>query len=190
MTENLPPANPLCWPETQLRSRSRVRSAFRTKLDGAVKNVTTSLRLFGNDCGKAMGAVSVTCNASLFSHNPSDPGVAVWFMWDGGMRCIAVDRYETLPENLQAIHHVIEARRTEMKHAGIEMVRTTFKGFLALPPPPQGQRWHDVLGVPPNATAEAISEARKALARTHSGDEARMTAINVAHDQGMKGLTK
>jgi hypothetical protein len=185
----LPPPFPLCWPDSQRRTASRERSQFRTKLDGAVKNVRESLRLFGADSGKAMGRCVVTMNATAFDDGAgADPGVAVWFEWDGAVRCMAVDRYASIAENLQAIHHVLEARRVELRHAGIEMARTTFKGFLALPAPPGSVPWHQVLGVSPNATADEISAARKRLAREHSSDEARMAKINVAHDEGMKSL--
>ena len=183
----LPPPFPLAWPDGQNRTRYRDRSQFRTKLDGAIKNVRDSLRLFAADSGKAMGRVEVTCNASLMGNTPADPGVAVWFVWDGQTRCIAVDRYPTVAENLQAIHHVLEARRVELRHAGIEMARTAFKGFIALPAPPGKKAWHEVLGVAPTATAAQINDARKGLARQHAGNEAAMREINVAHDEGMEG---
>lgn len=186
MTDHLPTAaNPLAWPDGQPRRKARERSAFRTKMDGAIKNVRDSLRFFASDSGRQLQGLVVTSNASLFDHSPADPGVAVWFIWDGAVRCIAVDRYLTVAENLQAIHHVLEARRVELRHAGIEMARTAFKGFIAALPPP-GPRWYMVLGVAPDATKEAISAARKALAREHSADEAKMQAINVAHDEGMR----
>lgn len=186
MANQLPPPYPLAWPDGQRRTTSREKSAFRTKLDGAIKNVRDSLRLFAQDSGRAMGAIEVTCNVSLMGGTASDPGVAVWFVWDGQTRCIAVDRYLTVAENLQAIHHVLEARRVELRHAGIEMARTAFKGFIALPAPPGKKRWFEVLGVEQGATKEQISEARKRLARQHHGDDSAMQAINVAHDEGMQ----
>lgn len=185
----LPPPFPLAWPDSQNRTRSRDRSQFRTKLEGAIKNVRDSLRLFAADSGKTMGQVEVSCNVSLMGGTPTDPGVAVWFVWDGATRCIAVDRYQTVAENLQAIHHVLEARRVELRHAGIEMARTAFKGFLALPPPPDRKPPHHVLGIKPDATADQISAARKAKARELHGNDAAMTEVNVAHDEMMEGLT-
>jgi hypothetical protein len=62
-------------------------------------------------------------HASLGASRPSDPGVAVWFTWDGLGVCIAVDRYQTVEANLQAIHHIIEARRTELRHGTLALVR-------------------------------------------------------------------
>lgn len=86
----LPPPFPLAWPDGQNRTRNRERSQFRTKLEGAIRNVRDSLRLFATDSGKAMGQIEVTCNVSLMGGTPTDPGAAVWFVWDGQTRCIAL----------------------------------------------------------------------------------------------------
>jgi len=187
MTDPFPPY-PLLWPEGQRRTQTRIKSQFRTKLDGAVKNVKDSLRLFGEDSGKALSGLVVTSNASMFNQSPADPAVAVWFTWDGATRCICVDRYQSVAENLQAIHHVLEARRVELRHAGIEMVRTTFKGFIAALPAPGDRPWHEVLGVPATATADQIDAAWKARARDLAarGDEVQMKELNVARDKAKK----
>ncbi len=71
---------------------------------------------------------------------PKDAGVAVWFEWDKALRCIAVDRYDVIPQNVQAIHHLIEADRTKMRYGGLEIVRASFKGHIALPAP-GGRPW-------------------------------------------------
>jgi hypothetical protein len=65
-------------------------------------------------------------------------------------RPAALHRRRSLPEaedNLQAIHHVLEARRTEMRHGGLHVVRQTFKGFTALPAPPGKRTWREVFGL-------------------------------------------
>ncbi|GAA5124563.1 hypothetical protein JIN84_12845 [Luteolibacter yonseiensis] len=136
------PAFPLCWPDRFPRAKARVSSSFKTQLAGAIKNVQCSLKLFGSDSGKAVGDVVISSNCSLGVDNPSDPGVAVWFTWEGKQVCIAVDRYAKLEANLQAIHHIIEARRTELRHGGLEIIRATFTGFLALPAPAPKPWWH------------------------------------------------
>ena len=185
---NIPPY-PLAWPDTQKRTATRVKSQFRTGLIGAMKNVADSLKSFANDSGRKLEYIQITSNAGLFDSNPADPGIAVWFQWDGAMRCIAVDRYLTVAENLQAIHHVLEARRVELRHAGIEMVRTTFRGFVAALPAPGDKPWHVVLGVDPGATKDQISAAYKARARELNGrqDDGQIQELNVARDKAMKG---
>ena len=184
---NIPPY-PLAWPDEQRRSASRVKSAFRTNLDGAIDNVRKSLRLFAEDSGRKLEGIQITTNMGLFDAHPKDPGIAVWFIWDGALRCIAVDRYMTVAENLQAIHHVLEARRVEMRHAGIEMVRTTFRGFVAALPAPGERPWHEILGVSPSATTAEIAAAYKDMARKYAqdGSDDKLSELNVARDRAMK----
>lgn len=181
------PPYPLLWPEGIKRTARPVSSQFKTTLHKAMSNVQDSLRRFSADSGQKITDLQITSNVGLIG-KPDDPGIAVWFNWDGDMRCIAVDKYAKVEENLQAIHHVIEARRTELRHAGIEMVRTTFKGFrTALPAPDAKKPWHDVLGVDPNATQDQVHAAYKALARKHTGTEF-MTDLNVARDDAVASL--
>lgn len=184
----LPPPYPLAWPEHQRRTQNRVKSAFKVEFSTAQRNVLTSLRLFAQDTNTKLEDARITASVGLMDMTaPTDPGIAVWFVWDGEVRCIAVDRYLTVRENLQALHHVLEARRTEFRHAGIEMVRTTFRGFRAALPAPGAAQWWTILGVPQTATADQINAAFKAKARElgATGNEAARTELNVARDKGL-----
>ena len=185
------PPYPLAWPEGLPRTERKVASQFRTSLSGALVDVRKSLAAFGGDTGRKVTDVVITSNvAGLGFAPPTDTGVSVWFEWDGERRCIAVDRYEKVQCNLQAIHHILEARRTEMRHGGLHIVRQTFKGFAALPAPEQ---WWQVLGVGMQATAAEINEAYRKKARTAhpdtGGSEADMARLNAARDEGMKNPT-
>ena len=126
-------AYPLHWPQGFPRAKLRERGAFKTTLAGALDNVQGSLRRFASDSGRKLENVVMSSNVTLGASSPADPGVAVWFTWDGLGVCIAVDRYQTVEANLQAIHHIIEARRTELRHGTLALVRASFAGFLALP---------------------------------------------------------
>ena len=108
----------------------------------------------------------VTSNVSLMERNPKDSGVAVYFTWDGLSTCIAVDRYQRIEENLQAIHHVVEAERTKLRHGGLNLVRAAFRGYAALPPPssPVTDPWV-VLGVKRGASAPDIESAYRERAK-------------------------
>lgn len=180
-------AHPLQWPDGLPRTTSRATSQFKTTLSAALDNVRKSLELFGRDSEKAVSNVILSSNVTLGATSPADPGVAAWFTWDAEQRCIAVDRYPKVQDNLQAIHHIIEARRTEMRHGGLHIVRQTFKGFVALPAP-AGGNWRDVLGlVPGKRVTMAEVEARyRELAPTHhpdrGGDPANMAGLNAARD--------
>jgi hypothetical protein len=165
-------AFPLAWPEGLARTERPVTSQFRTSLAGALKNVRTSIEAFGRDSGKPVADIILSSNCTLGVDRPVDPGVAAWFTWDGAQRCIAVDRYPKPEDNLQAIHHILEARRTEMRHGGLHIVRQTFKGFTALPAPNAGNRppWREVLGLNGNPSREQIEAAYREKAKTAHPD--------------------
>lgn len=183
---------PLAWPETMPRARMREAGRFQTTLAGAIKNVQGSLRLFASDSGKALSNVVISSNVTLGQNTPSDPGVAVWFTWDGLSICIPVDRYQKVEANLQAIHHIIEARRVELRHGTLALVRATFTGFTALPSPSRKKTWREVLGILPDAAVskEAVEAcyrqaAKKAHPDSPSGSHDKMTALNRARDEAL-----
>lgn len=176
---------PLAWPDGFPRnSGSRHAGAFKTGLTAALKNVRDSLRLFGQDSGRAVTEVSITSNVTLGGMVGGDPGIAVWFNWDGEQRCIAVDRYAKPEANLQAIHHVIEARRVEMRHGTLALIRATMKGFSLSLPAPGRKAWHEVLSVLPGASMEEIEAAyRRLAAERHpdrGGSHEMMSDLNAA----------
>lgn len=167
-------AYPLSWPPGFPRSQKRVKSSFRTSLGGALKNVKGSIEAFARESGKPASGIILSSNCTLGDDSPADPGVAVWFSWDGIQVAIPVDRYLKVEENLQAIHHVIEARRTELRHGGVHIVRATFMGFKALPPPSAqaGRDWRTVLGVPADdSRISTATAAWKALQKQHHPDK-------------------
>lgn len=182
-------AYPLQWPDKFPRTTVRESSRFNTTLSGALTKVQNSLRLFASDSGKKIDGLVISSNYSLGASNPADPGVAVYFLWDGLQVCIPVDRYRKLEENLTAIHHVIEARRTELRHGTLALVRASFAGFAALPPP-NGKSWRDVLGIRGPATKETVQSAyRKLAAERHpdvGGSEAMMSELNLARDAALR----
>lgn len=167
-------AYPLTWPRAFPRAKEREGGLFRTTLPAALKNVQTSLELFAKDSGKALSSLVISSNVSLGATNPDDPGVAVWFTWDGLGVCVAVDRYSRVEANLQAIHHIIEARRVELRHGTLALVRATFAGFLALPAPAP-RAWHEVLMVPkdvPRADLDAAYRRERSKAHPDKGGSA------------------
>lgn len=183
-------AYPLQWPDFIQRSTRRESGQFKTTLSAALENVRRSLRLFGSDSGKPVADIVLSSNVSLGHEKPADPGIAVWFKWDGEQRCIPVDRYLTPAANLQAIHHIVEARRVELRHGTLALVRASMRGFQALPAP-GSTLWWEVLGLFPTATAPQIEAAFKKLARERHPDVAggshdMMADLNRARDAGLK----
>lgn len=183
------PPYPLVWPDGLPRTERKASSQFRTSLSAAIKNVQKSLAAFGGDTGRAVSNISVTSNVGGIAFSaPADTGVAIWFDWEGAQRCIAVDRYPKVEDNLQAIHHILEARRTEMRHGGLHIVRQTFKGFMALPAPEGAKSWREVLNLTGPVTAGDIDRAYREKAGTAHPDKGgtadAMALLNRARDEG------
>lgn len=184
------PAFPLQWPEGFPRTQLREVGQFRSSISAALGNVENSLKLFGSDSKKLISNMVLSSNVTLGVQRPDDPGVAAWFAWDGETRCIAVDRYKTPEANLQAIHHVLEARRTELRHGTLALVRASMKGFtLLLPGPNSPKPWHEVLGVSMSASASEIEAAYRDRAKTahpdRGGSNVAMAALNAARAQAL-----
>lgn len=189
-------AYPLTWPETMPRQKLREGGKFRTSLSAALKNVEGSLRAFGRDSGKNVTGIVLSSNFTLGVSKPADPGVAVWFVWDGLQVCIPVDRYSSVEANLQAIHHIIEARRVELRHGTLALVRATFSGFAALPAPGAKRSWREVLGFnaerPGAITSERIDGAFRLCAKkAHpdaGGSDDAMAELNQARADALKEI--
>lgn len=187
------PPFPLAWPDGLPRTERKAASQFRTTLSGAIGNVKKSLTAFSQDTGRKVTDLAVTSNvAGIAFEPPKDTGVAVWFEWEGAQRCIAVDRYPKVEDNLQAIHHILEARRTEMRHGGLHIVRQTFKGFVALPAPEGSKPWREVLGLAGPVTKAEIDKAyRDRAAKAHpdtGGSAEAMTALNRARAEAKAAI--
>lgn len=163
---------PLSWPPGFPRSQSREYGRFKSSYNAARENVEKSLRLFAADSRKVVSNLVLSSNQTIGGSDPRDPGVAVWFMWDNMQVCIPVDRYGSVAANLQAIHYIIEARRVELRHGTLALVRATLTGFQALPAP-SGKHWRDVLALASDArgTREEIEAAYLRLASTRHPDK-------------------
>ncbi len=187
---------PLAWPENMARWKgTRQPGAFKTTLAGAMENVRDSLRRFGADSEKPVSDVVISSNVTLGESSPADPGVAIWFKWDGLSVCIPVDRYSKVQANLQAIHHIIEARRTELRHGTLALVRATFTGFAALPAPGGRKSWREVLGIIPSGPVvkQSVEAAYRRLAADRhpdkpGGSNEAMAELNAARDAALKEI--
>lgn len=185
-------AYPLTWPDHVPRHKAhqRGRSAFKTTVAKALDNVNNSLRLLGENSGKPVKNVVISSDYALGDTNPDDPGVAVYFTWDDVRTCIPVDRYDKLCDNLQAIHHVIDADRTKLRHSGIHLIRAAFRGYAALPPPEEGNArpWHIVLKIPEDAPAALVEKQYKKMRSDYhpdrpNGDAAMFDEITKAYQE-------
>lgn len=171
MTDTIPPY-PLQWPQGMPRTSAmrRSRSPFRTGFTQAVANVVKSLQGFQRDSGLKIEHPVLSSNVDLMGRMlDNDPGVAAWFQMDSQWVAFGVDRFPDAASNVQAIHHIIEARRVELRYGGLAIVRQTFKSFISLPAP-VGSHWSDILGVPRNATSAQIDDAFRLKAKSAHPD--------------------
>ena len=119
---------------------------------------------------------------------PSDPGAAVYWIDRAApgcpTRCMAIDRYDRVADNLAAIAATLDAMRAIERHGGAEILDRAFTGFTALPGPTPDKPWHVILGVPAHASADHVrANYRKARSSFHpdrGGDAETFNAIQSA----------
>ncbi len=121
---------------------------------------------------------------------PEDTGVAVYWRVGHGTRCMAIDRYDLVQDNLAAIAATLDAMRAIERHGGATILDRAFAGFVALPAP---TAWWQVLELKDHhATRAQITDAHRRLAMQHhpdrGGDAERMADINAARDQGLEAI--
>lgn len=186
--------HPLKWPPGVRRTdpARREKGQFKTDESKAAENVRRSLRAFSTDSGKPLENINATANRpgggdflNPTTSGPKDPGVAIWFRWDGLDVCFAVDRYTTVAANLQAIHHIVEARRVELRHGTFAMARASFEGFRALPAP-AGETWWQVLGVKEDDPPNVIHAAYRQKSKDNQHGDSGQARLNMARDTGMR----
>jgi DnaJ domain len=195
---------PLCWPEGWRRAAQRKEAQFNMhelRSDGSKGarwlTIPDAIRRVESELGrlnvKPDDVVISTNIRPTLSGTPAsrgqgsnvvDPGVAVYWRKGRQQRCMAVDRYTTVADNLAAIAATLRAMRAIERHGGAEILDRAFTGFVALPAPEQ---WFQVLGVRAGASADEIDSAYRRLAMEHhpdrGGDPAQMARINAARDE-------
>jgi hypothetical protein len=104
---------------------------------------------------------------------PSDPGAAVYWQKRGQqMRCMAIDQYYRVADNLAAIAATLDAMRAIERHGGAAILDRAFKGFAALPEK-ASQHWRNTLGISPDvkASIDLVEDRFRALAHVHHPDK-------------------
>lgn len=121
---------------------------------------------------------------------PDDPGVAVYWGQGQKARCIAVDRYDRVADNLAAVAATLEAMRAIERHGGAAILDRAFTGFTALPAPEQP--WQTLGLETSRPTRQQIDDAHRRLASKHhpdkGGDSNEMGRINAARDELYRSL--
>jgi len=127
---------------------------------------------------------------------PIDPGVAVYWRrgTQGEMRCIAIDIYNDVADNLAAVAATLEALRAIERHGGAQVQERSFRGFAALPQSTR-RHWKDVLGL--NNLGRQIHESdiraayRIASLGAHpdrGGSHEAMAELNKAREEALREI--
>ena len=197
-----PTRYPLQWPEGWKRTQSYQRKAATfsrqgkalTVFDG-VQRVLDELQRLGVHQDDVVVSTNLQTRLDGLPRSnqarPGDPGVCVyWKPAKSPMRCMAVDRYDEVQDNLAAVAATLEAMRSIERHGGAAILDRAFTGFAALPAPAGGKRdWWTVLELPSTASQAEIRDAFNRLAREHhpdrGGTDERMAEIIRARDEAL-----
>ena len=197
-----PTRYPLQWPEGWKRTQSYQRKAATfsrqgkalTVFDG-VQRVLDELQRLGVHQDDVVVSTNLQTRLDGLPRSnqarPGDPGVCVyWKPAKSPMRCMAVDRYDEVQDNLAAVAATLEAMRSIERHGGAAILDRAFTGFAALPAPAGGKRdWWTVLELSSTASQAEIREAFNRLAREHhpdrGGSDERMAEIIRARDEAL-----
>lgn len=181
------PAYPLQWPtgwqrtpidgraygrfgKQETRKRSWSDSTYRSKERLSIADAVGRVRRQLASMGVVDDDLVISTNLALRldglprsgQPEPKDAGAAVyWQTRDGATRCMAIDRYQRVADNLAAIAATLDAMRAIERHGGAEILDRAFTGFAALPD--QSEDWRAVLGVPAGAPRAAVDEAYRRL---------------------------
>jgi hypothetical protein len=197
---------PLSWPAGWQRAKHRSRANFGRKgskgwkesltVSQAVERVRAELQRLNVREGDSVISTNLELRLDGYPRSnqgePSDPGVAVYWLERGQRdqepKCMAIDRYDRVADNLAAIAATLEAMRAIERHGGGEILSRAFAGFTALPAPIDVRTWWQVLDVADNSHAADVEAAyRRLRSAAHpdrpGGDAQRFNEVQAAYEQ-------
>jgi hypothetical protein len=130
-------AFPLAWPAGWPRARRKSSAAFNLSFAKARDELMRELRLMGARYAILSSNVPLRRDGLPYAgqKEPDDPGVAVYFMWQGKQMTFACDRWDKVKDNVRAIGKTIEALRGVERWGASDMMERAFSAFEALPAP-------------------------------------------------------
>lgn len=172
MTDETIEAYPLCWPagwpRTAATSIKRAQFSKReykasTAPGGGGYTVKRELSVYDGAQRVRAELDALGARATIISSNipvrkdglpysghkePKDSGVSVyWTTSKGERRCMAVDRYDRVADNLAAVAATLDAFRAVERHGGAQVIDRAFTGFKAIPNLDLPRHWRVVLDV-------------------------------------------
>ena len=184
-------AYPLYWPPGRPRTFRRRDAAFKTSFDKARRELLAEIGLLGGKDPIISTDLPLRRRDGIpYSdvREPIDPGVGVYFEYQGQRVAFACDRWTRVRDNLHAIELTIAALRGIARWGTGDMVKAAFAGFRALPP--AERPWREILGLPiRDVSAEEIESAFREKAKQHhpdvGGDHAAMAEITSARTRAL-----
>lgn len=197
-------AYPLQWPigrkrtNTWQRQRAKFANAKRplSVADG-VERVLGELKVLGISRDDVVISTNIPTRLDGWPKSnvpePSDPGVAVYWRRtrDKVPRCMPIDHYDRVADNLAAVAATLGAYRMIERHGNAEMMERALDTLALLPAP---ECWWLTLGLNgPDATEAEIRAAHRRLISEHhpdnGGDDNMAARINRARDQGLEAMS-
>jgi len=188
-------AYPLQWPQGQPRTPEYQRrcAPFNTSQNAAQIGIMDEIKRMGGKSPIISTMIRVRNDGLPYAQQGriTDPGVAVYFTYNGKQMCFACDKWDTIGDNMQAIRKTIEALRGIARWGSGDMMERAFTGFAALPPPTASRAWWEVLGCfPDNHLADIENMYRQLAMKCHpdapGGTHEKMAELNKAIDQARK----
>lgn len=204
---------PLSWPEGWKRTSNRENARFgkeasrqigesilsykaRLSIDDAFCRIERELNAFGVDTSTVIVSTNLKLNLrGMPTGNmgePSDPGVAVYWIRKAKPQCMAIDRYTRVADNLAAVAATLSAMRAIERHGGAQILERAFIGFAALPAS-ASKPWREVLsfnGVTP--TKSMVEDRYRELAKVrhpdYGGSSETFTELIRARDEALREL--
>jgi len=207
---------PLCWPAGWKRVQTRIRAQFgkvrapsttlgssqkgRLSIGEAMMRIEFELRRFG--VKEETVVISTNLPVNIYGAprgdrgEPSDTGVAVYWLMKGKSQCMAIDTYDRVADNLAAVAATLEAMRAIERHGGAPILDRAFIGFAALPAK-KSVDWREVFivsaALPRERQIEQVNSAfRKLAGELHpdkpGGDHERMAELNEARAAALQEL--
>lgn len=178
---------PAGWPRARYPQAARFDASFAKSRDGLFNEI----KLLGGTHIVLSSNVPLRRDGIPYANQaqPTDKGVAVYFLRRGRSMVFACDRWNKVEDNIRAVEKTIEAIRGIERWGASEMMERAFTAFEALPAP---KTCWAILGVAPGASAADISAAYRSKARhlhpDAGGSEAAMSELNRARAQAMSAV--
>lgn len=188
-------AYPLQWPIGYPRTPARLREGgkFKTTFSIARDALLKEINRMGGSRPIISSDIPLRYDGladGTKKNQVSDPGVAVYFIYQKEQVVFACDKWYSVDDNLQAIRKAIEAFRGLERWGCSDLIKRSFQGMMALPESTSGTEWWQVLGLPKTSSKEEIRIAYRNLSTIYhpdnGGDSDKFVSLNKAYQQGLK----